>query len=125
MRFVVDTSAILAIARTERGAEDAERLARGGLLGMANFVEAVARGAELGHETATTLRIVSTLSIELAPVDRETAEQANALWRHRKHGLSLGDRLCIGLARTRSLPALTGDRAWKDFELGIKVVLFR
>lgn len=42
-------------------------------------------------------------------------------------GLSLGDRICLALAKTRGLPALTADKAWKSLagELGIKVELVR
>lgn len=116
---------MLAIARGEDGAEEAEQRARGGLLGMANFVEAAARGEELGFETSTTLALISRLGLTLAPVDRATADQAAALWKARKQNLSLGDRLCIGLARASGLPVLTGDRRWTSLELGVSVVLFR
>ena len=125
MRHVVDTTAVLAIARGEDGAEEAEQRARGGLLGMATFVEAAARGEELGFETSTTLALISRLGLTLAPVDRATADQAAALWKARKQNLSLGDRLCIGLARASGLPVLTGDRRWTSLELGVSVVLFR
>lgn len=126
MKFVIDTSVVLAIALTERGAEEAQALARGGVFGMANFVEAVTRGEELGHAAATTLALISRLGFEVVPVDRAIADQAMPLWRWRKrNNLSLGDRLCIGLARTRGLPVLTGDRRWKDIDLGVEVVVFR
>jgi len=125
LRFVVDTSVVLAIARAEAGAEDAQRLARGGVLGMANFVEAATRGEELGFATHTTLALISTLGLTLTPIDRATADQAAALWRQRRHSLSLGDRLCIGCARANGMPVLTGDRRWSALELGVEVVLFR
>jgi len=125
LKFVVDTSVVLAIARAEPGADDAQQLARGGVFGMANFVEAAARGEELGFPTSTTLALVSRLGLTLAPVDRATADQAASLWRWRKHGFSLGDRLCVGLALASGLPVLTGDRRWKEIDLGVDVVLFR
>jgi PIN domain nuclease of toxin-antitoxin system len=125
LTFVVDTSVLLAIAFDELGAEEAQRLARGGMLGMANLVETVTRGQEKGYPPETTLAFVSTLALEIVAIDRATADQAMALWMHRKPHLSLGDRLCIGLARARAMPVLTGDRVWKDLPLGVDVRLFR
>jgi PIN domain nuclease of toxin-antitoxin system len=122
---VVDTSVVLAVARSEQSAAQAQSMARGGLLGMANFVEAVTRGEELGYARDNTLALISRLRLQLAPVDRATADQALPLWKLRKQNLSLGDRLCIGLARARGLPVLTGDRRWKDLDLGVSIALFR
>lgn len=125
MTLVVDTSAILAIAFAEAGADEAQRLSRGGLIGMANFVELVTRGQEKGHPPESALAILSVLEIDVVPVDRATADQALPLWKQRKRNLSLGDRLCIGLARARGLAVLTGERRWKELDLGVNVVLFR
>lgn len=125
MTLVVDTSAILAIAFAEHGAEEAQRLSRGGFMGMANFVEVVTRGQEKGHPPESALAILSMLQIDVVPVDRASADQALPLWKQRRRNLSLGDRLCIGLARARGLPVLTGERRWKDLDLGVNVVLFR
>jgi ribonuclease VapC len=42
-------------------------------------------------------------------------------------GLSLGDRMCLALARRTGGPALTADRAWKDFGamIGVEIELIR
>lgn len=125
MTLIVDTSAILAIAFAEPGGDEAQRLSRGGFIGMANFVEVVTRGQEKGYSRESALAILSVLRIEAVPVDRATADQALPLWRNRRRSLSLGDRLCIGLARTRGLAVLTGERRWKELDLGVDVVLFR
>lgn len=125
MTIVVDTSVILAVLQGERGAEDGERLARGGVIGTANLVEAVSRGEMYGHPTEKTLLQIAAWGLEIAPVDRASANEAMALWPYRKQNLSLGDRLCIGLARARGLPVLTGDRAWSTMPLGVEVRLFR
>jgi PIN domain nuclease of toxin-antitoxin system len=125
VRFVVDTSAVLAVVRGEPGAAEAERLMTGGLIGTANLVEVVSKGAQYGFPQAETLRAVSILGLDIVDVDRATADQAMALWRLRKHNVSLGDRLCIGLARARGMPVLTGERVWKALDLGVEVFLFR
>jgi PIN domain nuclease of toxin-antitoxin system len=123
--LVADTSAALAILKGEPGAAEAEGLIRGGVIGMANLVEAVTRGQEFGVAPAVTLSAFSIWGVEIAAVDRATADQAMTLWPLRKQGLSLGDRLCIGLALSRGLSVLTGDRRWRQLGLDVKVVLFR
>ncbi len=123
--LVADASAVLAILKDEPGAVEAERLIRGGVIGAANLVEAVTRGEEYGVPAAVTLSALSIWRLEIAAVDRATADQAMALWVMRKQGLSLGDRLCIGLALARGLPVLTADRRWAQLGLSTRVVLFR
>lgn len=123
--LVADTSVVLAILKGEEGAAEGERLIRNGVIGVANLIEAAARGEEFGIETALTLSSLTIWNVEVAAIDRGVADQALALWRFRKQGISLGDRLCIGLARARGLGVLTGDRRWAELPLGVPVVLFR
>ena len=47
---------------------------------------------------------------------------------HRKtkaHGLSLGDRACLGLALRLRVPAVTADRAWLQLKVAVKVEAIR
>jgi ribonuclease VapC len=43
----------------------------------------------------------------------------------RRTGISLGDRFCLQLGRELGVPVLTTDRRWKDFELGVEIILIR
>jgi len=74
-------------------------------------------------------RAVSALAVlNLTPVDFDRAQAlAAAEVRNRtKHlGLSLGDRACLALARTRRLPVLTADRAWEKLKVGVEITLLR
>jgi len=43
-------------------------------------------------------------------------------------GLSLGDRSCLALARSRGITVVTADRAWREIdaeELGVPVEVIR
>ncbi len=45
---------------------------------------------------------------------------------NKSHGLSLGDRACLTLAKQLHATAVTSDRAWRRLpSLGISVMLFR
>jgi ribonuclease VapC len=45
---------------------------------------------------------------------------------NKSHGLSLGDRACLTLAKQLRATAVTSDRAWKRLpSLGVSVMLFR
>jgi PIN domain nuclease of toxin-antitoxin system len=43
----------------------------------------------------------------------------------RGHGLSLGDRACLALARTLGATALTTDRAWRAVDVGVAIEVIR
>ena len=53
--------------------------------------------------------------VVFVPVDEELALQAALMAAvTRPLGLSLGDRVCLALARRTELPALTTDRSWLE-----------
>ena len=57
------------------------------------------------------------------PEDAEIA--ANLLPKTQPHGLSLGDRACLALAMTRSIPAMTADRAWLEVPVDVTIRCIR
>ncbi len=50
---------------------------------------------------------------------------ANLHHRTKAHGLSLGDRACLGLALRLRVPAVTADRAWLRLKVAVKVEAIR
>ncbi len=123
MTSVVDTSVLLAIAFDERGAEEAQRLARGGLFGMANLVEAVTRGQEKGVRRRQRSLWFQYWGCRLLSL---TAPPPTRPWRfgciaNRTFHQATG---CASDLRAR-LPVVTGDRVWKGLSLGVDVRLFR
>ena len=129
---VLDASALLAYLNDEPGADVVEdALRRGSAISAVNLAEVLSKLAEVGkdpQDVAENLKgrgllggnlVVSSLSADdaviIASLHRST----------RAHGLSLGDRACLGLALRLRLPALTTDRAWSRLKVGVKVVLSR
>ncbi len=64
----------------------------------------------------------------MVPVDEDLAVQAALMAAVTKpFGLSMGDRICLALARRTGLPALTADRSWLQVQtaLGVTVEAIR
>ena len=95
------------------------------LISSVNLSEVVAKLAELGMPESE-IRLALSLGLEVVPFDEALAFSAGALRPvTRSAGLSLGDRACLALARSRALPALTTDRAWRDIDIDVEVEVIR
>lgn len=72
------------------------------------------------------LIVVSVLGMVLLPASGEmlTAYVALELLT-RGAGLSLGDRMCLSLARALDLPAYMADRTWANVSVDVKIVVIR
>ncbi len=83
----------------------------------------VLRGAAAQGE-----RLCNELPVVFIPVDEDLAVRAAMMAAvTRPHGLSLGDRICLALARRTGLTALTADRSWLNVAapLGVTVEVIR
>jgi PIN domain nuclease of toxin-antitoxin system len=45
--------------------------------------------------------------------------------RTRGQGLSFGDCACLALALSRNVPAVTAERKWDEFDVGVQVIKIR
>ncbi|MDB5445122.1 MAG: PilT protein-like protein [Phenylobacterium sp.] len=125
-RSVLDSSAVLAVLHEEPGASRVALAMSDAVLSSVNLAEIVQRLARFGAPEQGVRAILASLNCEVADFDAEQGVEAGLLERAtRAHGLSLGDRACLALARARGLPALTGDRAWARVDVGVEVVLIR
>ena len=77
-----------------------------------NFAEVVTKYVLRGA-AAQGERLRDELPVAFIPVDEDLALQAALMAAVTQPlGLSLGDRICLALARRTGLPALTADRSW-------------
>ena len=129
MRAVLDASAVLAALLREPGREVvAEALASGSIMCTYNLAEVATRYAQRGASELELHGLTSIAGVELIAGDAALAVEAALIFRQLpRSGLSLGDRLCLALARREGLPVLTGDRAWSRHaeDLGVQVALIR
>jgi ribonuclease VapC len=123
---VLDASAVLALLYEEPGMDRVADVIDESLLSSVNAAEVVSMLIRDGEEPFEAIRQVKALPCPIVAIDEELGLHAGALFVATRHkGLSLGDRVCLALAKRENAPVLTTDRAWKDLDLGIEIVLIR
>jgi ribonuclease VapC len=125
---ILDASAVLAFLLREPGQHRVmEVLLTEPRMATVNFAEVVTKYVLRGA-AAEGERLRDELPVVLVPVDADLALQAALMASvTRPFGLSLGDRICLALARRTGLSALTADRSWADLAapLGVTVEVIR
>lgn len=112
MSVVLDASAVLAFLLDEDGAAVVEeRLADGAVCGAANWSEVAQKVLAADRDWDLVRALLLSYDLEVEPVTDVEAEWAARRWR-RGEGLSLADRLCLGLAARDGLEAWTADTVW-------------
>ena len=125
---VIDTSAVFIDLQDEPGAEEARKWLRDAAISSVNLHEIVAKATEKGASPEQARELVAKLRLAVHPCDEAEAIEGGLLRVATKaHGLSLGDRACIALAKRLDLPAVTADRDWKKLAnaVGVEVVTVR
>jgi PIN domain nuclease of toxin-antitoxin system len=123
---VLDASAVLALVLGEPGADDvAEAIAQGVAVSTVNLSEVAVVLLRNDLEAESVIgRLCDQVMVE--PFTYDDALTAAALSPGaRRHGLSLGDRACLALARRLEATALTADRQWPRLKLGVPIKLVR
>jgi PIN domain nuclease of toxin-antitoxin system len=124
--IVLDASAVLAVVYDEPGAAAVAERLDGGLMSVVNLAETLSTIAKNGGDPGFSARQLELAGVQFAAVSKEQAVDAAVLRPLTLHlGLSLGDRLCLALARERRLPVLTNERRWLEFDFGVRVELGR
>ena len=120
--IVFDSSVLIAILRQEPGSEVGEQSLNDALISTVNLAEVATYLARNSVPTETINDALATFPIEVVPFDREQGLIAGCLYPACKSlGLSLGDRACLALAKSKSLPVLTADKAWLELEIDVSV----
>jgi PIN domain nuclease of toxin-antitoxin system len=126
-RYILDSSAVLALVLNEPGLRAVQVAVRqGAVIGAVNLAEVVSRLVRQGLADDEIEGLVRPLGLEVIPLDGAVAWRAGVLSRTTNpYGLSLGDRACLALAARMELPVLTADRTWSQLDVGVEVVLCR
>jgi ribonuclease VapC len=125
---ILDASAVLAFLLREPGQDRVtEVLLTEPRMSTVNLAEVVTKYVQRGF-AAQGERLRDELPVVFVPVDEDLALQAAFMVTVTKPlGLSLGDRICLALARRTGLTALTADRSWMAVSglLGVTVEVIR
>jgi PIN domain nuclease of toxin-antitoxin system len=125
-KFVLDTSAFLAVAHVEPGAERVRPVLRESVISAVNFSEVLQKLVRKGMSLASAEEEVQRFIGGIVPFDQEQASIAAGLESvTRPFGLSLGDRACLALGIRLDLPILTADQVWAKLEIGVVIELIR
>lgn len=130
MTYVLDASAILAWILREQGSERVRQLLETGdcLISGVNAAEVVTKLADKNRPVAALQQVITRIGAKCVPFDAAQATEAGLLRPPTRHlGLSLGDRACLALARSRGATAVTTDRLWLELAapLGLHIECIR
>jgi PIN domain nuclease of toxin-antitoxin system len=124
--FVMDASAILALIYGESGHDRVAAALPDSRICAVNLAEIVSSMIDEEIPLYDIERRMGRLLSKVVDLDRDLAMKAGLLREATRHkGLSLGDRACLALAMRERLPVMTADRAWRDLDLPVEVVLIR
>lgn len=122
---ILDASAVLALLNREPGHAIVEKYLPDSLISTVNLSEVLSVIVDTGVPQYVAETILSGLIKETVAFDEEQALTAASLRKQTKaHGLSLGDRACLALAKIRKLPVLASDKAWQKVS-DIDLILIR
>ena len=126
MTEVLDATTVLAIINNEPGWEVASSYLDDAVVSAVNLAEVVGKRRGIGLPPSDTRSIADRVALVVVPFDEAQAVIAGDLVAETKSaGLSLGDRGCLALAKSRDLMAVTADRAWLELEVDIEIVAIR
>ncbi len=125
-KIVFDSSVLIAIFKQEPGCESAENSLNEALISTVNLAEVASYLARNSVPAETIKEALAAFPIEIVPFEKEQALMAGCLYVSCKHlGLSLGDRACLALAKSKNLPVLTADRVGSNRDLGLSIQTIR
>ena len=123
---VLDASALIALVHREPGWEVVQAVLGHSVVCAIHLTEAMGKLIRKGGEPRRVERYLRALPMPIRPWDAalawESLDMAPLAW---THGISLGDRACLALARHLDAVAMTSDTAWANLNLKVRVVLFR
>jgi len=123
--YILDSSALIALIKKEKGAEVVAANIKGAVMSSVNYAEVISvLVRKLSPEIAVSM--LSKLITEVVAFDENMAVQSGILYQQtKKHGLSLGDRACIAMALAKGMRILTADKIWAELDLDVEIKYIR
>jgi ribonuclease VapC len=127
IEYILDSTALIALAGLETGAQRVAELLETSAVSAVNLAETANKLLEKGFSEAEVRESLAKLELKVENWTEDLAYRSAELTRFNKsHGLSLGDRACLTLAKQLHATAVTSDRAWRRLSSsGVSVMIFR
>ncbi len=120
--YVLDASAVLAVALGEPGHERVRSFLPKAVISAVNYSEALAVLVRRGVTVEEAAWMMGALNLPVVPFDEMQAVGAAALLPITSAaGLSFGDRACLAVAEAMNSKAVTAESAWDRLKLPVKV----
>ncbi len=125
--YVLDSSALIALLGLEAGHERVAGLLDRSIISAVNLAETVNKLARETPSASVVQQLLAHMELTVVDWSEDMAYRSVEFTRFNKsHGLSLGDRACLTLAKQLKATAVTSDRAWRNAPtLGVHIMIFR
>ncbi len=125
--YVLDSSALIAVVSLEPGYQRVAELISRSSISAINLAETINKLIQKVPTVDAVRSLLAHLELTVEDWSEDLAYQSGEFSQFNKsHGLSLGDRACLTLAKQLHATVVTSDRAWRRLpSLGVSVMLFR
>ena len=121
-KIVLDTSAFLAVANREPGAEQIYSRLSEAVISVVNAAEVLQKLGSKGMTLQKADEYIRRFVGEIAPFDyQQAAFVASLVAETQSLDLPFCARACLALGKTLDVPVLTADQTWLKLNLGIKI----
>jgi ribonuclease VapC len=125
-KVILDTSAFLAFANRESGADKVRPVLKESVVSAVNAAEILQKLVMKNMTLSRAEEYLKRFVNDIPPFDLEHAALTATMHSQtREFGLSLGDRACLALGMQLGLPIMTADQVWLKLGLGISIELIR
>ncbi len=127
IEYILDSTALIALVGLESGSQRIAEILENSAVSAVNLAETANKLLEKGFSEAEVRESLAKLKLKVKDWSEEMAYRSAEFTRFNKsHGLSLGDRACLTLAKQLRATAVTSDRAWRRIpSLGVPIMIFR
>jgi ribonuclease VapC len=127
IEYVMDSTALIAVVYREPGFERVVEILDKSAISAVNLAEIINKLVLRGSPAEEVQDLLRPLKLQVEDWSEDLAYRSAEFTPFTKsHGLSLGDRACLTLAKQLRATAVTSDRAWRRIpSLGVRVMMFR
>ena len=126
IEYVLDSAAVMALLSLEPGYQRVAELVDKSVISSVNLAEIFNKLVQKAS-VEEVRELLRPLKLQIEDWSEAMAYRSAEFTRFSKaHGLSLGDRACLTLAKQLRATAVTSDRAWRRIpSLGVRIMIFR